>query len=709
MTEDLALEGCRSQPLGSYLKALGVLRLVGEQFDRQVKGHWRGDTFAMSGLDGDALTTFFLDDYRPTPLVAPWNGGSGFGPKDAKGGIDAITGSTTDRLKPYRETIAEAARLWGQGLEKDQLVVACRSGLPDAAVAWIDAAIVLSASGPNYPPLLGTGGNSGRLEFSNNFMQRLRDVLGLATGRGAPGRAESKAWLLGALFDVGSPRRLKGAVGQFDPGGAGGVNAAPDGPAESLVNPWDLVLLLEGSLLFASAVSRRLGSDQAGKASMPFMVDTSAVGYASSAAGEAAKGELWAPIWDRPASVAEIARLLGEGRAAWNGRQARTGVDMARAMASLGVDRGVGRFVRHAFVERLGQSVIAVPVGEFLVKERPQVNVLADLDGWIERLGRSSDKPTTVAGAFRRLEASLFEVARRGGPLALQDALVAMAEAELAVGEATSFRKRAGLHPIKGLDPDRWLPQLDDASPELRLAAALALGHDHEGNCLRFMLRPLRPEGNRRRLVWTDAPPRVRGLGRRPVVEILAEALVWRSRTENDGDDPSDRPAGVRPGFPRGPTPADGDVALLAAGGVDEARLGRLLLALLLLDPLRTHQEGEWKASPRLDLIAEPLWSLLVPFFTRSVLRVQGEPVELVVQPSWPSLLAADRLTEVASQALLRLRMARLHPLASSADALGSPKIPGSRLAAALLCPTGRREAQLALLRSIDPDQGERS
>ncbi|MGE3669779.1 MAG: type I-U CRISPR-associated protein Csx17, partial [Polyangiaceae bacterium] len=74
MTE-IRLPGCRPIPLAHYLKALGVLRLVGVQAVPDVLGHWRGEEFHLvSSLDERQLVEFFLQRYSPSPLVAPWNG-----------------------------------------------------------------------------------------------------------------------------------------------------------------------------------------------------------------------------------------------------------------------------------------------------------------------------------------------------------------------------------------------------------------------------------------------------------------------------------------------------------------------------------------------------------------------------------------------------------------------------------------------------------
>ena len=75
------LEGIRPEPLGSYLKALAVLRAgrLAEQKDAQARGYWKEDVFHLvSNLDAEALLRFFADEYAPTPIVGPWGARSGF-------------------------------------------------------------------------------------------------------------------------------------------------------------------------------------------------------------------------------------------------------------------------------------------------------------------------------------------------------------------------------------------------------------------------------------------------------------------------------------------------------------------------------------------------------------------------------------------------------------------------------------------------------
>ena len=107
---DLELSGCTPEPLMAYLKALGILRLVSEQKDPDARGWWKNDVFCVrSTLDRNALVTFFLEEYKPTPLAAPWNAGSGFYLKwdekkntfkkrDATEAVSKVESSTADRF-----------------------------------------------------------------------------------------------------------------------------------------------------------------------------------------------------------------------------------------------------------------------------------------------------------------------------------------------------------------------------------------------------------------------------------------------------------------------------------------------------------------------------------------------------------------------------------------------------------------------------------
>ncbi len=704
---ELLLKGCRTEPLGSYLKALGVLRLVGEQADPEARGHWRGDTFVLiTNLDRDALTEFFLDRYAPTPVVSPWNNGSGFKAEKnpaAVAALSLIESSTTERLASYRGAISVGHAIYAEMVagswEKATTVKACRERLPDVALPWLDASVVLAPTKEVFPPMLGTGGNDGRFDFSVAFMGRVGDVLGIQDGRGAPDRDRSSEWLGAALFDSASSL-IGEAIGQFSPGAAGGPNSGPAKPAPSLVNPWDWVLLIEGSMVFVSAASRRMGEDAFGRAAIPFTSESSSTGYGSSA-GEGSRGEIWAPVWAQPASAAEVCRFVEEGRMTWRGHQARNGLDFARAAASLGADRGIDGFVRHALLERNGLATAAVSVGRIDVRERPAVALTGALDGWYDRVRRGANAPGSVTSAVASVERALFEATSDGDPSSMQAVLLAAAALERSVGRAERFRDAANVRPVAGLKAVDWVPALDDTTAEFRMAAALASLHDADGSDLRVLLRPITRSG--RSVDWSIGSEPVVGLGSAPIVRVLAAALARRSvDVSRSGRSDATDQVGVQPAFQYGLRAPVDDIAAFALGELEDARLGRLFEALLLLD---------WSPPmPKLNAVrsggesVSASWSILAPFFHGKPIRLVDRP-ELTLTPeaAWPSLLAASRTEVVIAAAMRRMRAARLQPVfdGDAAHRIAESAPLGERLAAALLVPVSSFAISMLVQQSV--------
>src|SRR5437879_3209324 len=93
----LELRGCTPEPLGNYLKALGVFRLVGEQADPQARAWWKNGFLHVlqskwnsseSTSAESQLADWLLKECHFTPLIAPWQKGTGYlpiGKRDAGG------------------------------------------------------------------------------------------------------------------------------------------------------------------------------------------------------------------------------------------------------------------------------------------------------------------------------------------------------------------------------------------------------------------------------------------------------------------------------------------------------------------------------------------------------------------------------------------------------------------------------------------------
>lgn len=591
-----ALRGCAPAPLAHYLKALGVLRLVATQADREARGFWRdGVFFLATTLDEEGLVRFFLDRYTPTPMLSPWNGGSGFYPGDNKNGYGALRASTATRFAPLRAAILHAESLV-QGLtarpaaeEKQRLLRRCVATWDATSLAWLRAAFTLDGSGePSYPSLLGTGGNDGRLDFTNNYLQWIARLFDVGAGTPEPG---SDALLRLGLFRTPAPGLESAAIGQFFPGAAGGANASAGFDGGSQVNPWDFLLMLEGALVLRVASLRRLDSDDLVQAAAPFALRAQASGYASaSPADSSARGEQWVPLWSGAATLAEVSALFDEGRLHGGHRAARGTLDATRALANLGVARGIEAFSRFGYFERNGQSNLAVPLGVMRVKHRPEVRVLDELDGFVRRLTYAADKkgaPLSLSRAARALEramlAASFPTATRETWAELVCVLGEVEHGFVAHGKST---KEANLRPLPRLSP-RWLDLLGDpgvhdgtdGASELRLAIAIASqGHSVLGP-LRANALPL--TAPRFTVFDTTADslaqnPSVVWSGRSLVADLTAIGL----RRTIDG---------VREGLEAFPligrrSASLADVQRFLEGRVDDRRIARLVRGLLAID-----------------------------------------------------------------------------------------------------------------------------
>ncbi|SPE63065.1 conserved hypothetical protein [Verrucomicrobia bacterium] len=446
---------------------------------------------------------------------------------------------------------------------------------------------VLSQDGAKFPPLLGTGGNDGRLEFTNNFMQRITEVMRPATGEPT---TESGRWLQAALFGSAAPGLAnKAPVGQFFPGTAGGANATSGFDAPSAVNPWDFILMIEGAVLFAAASVKRLESSDDGTLVYPFCVRHAGVGYASAAGADEveARCEMWMPLWTQPTTLSELRAIFGEGRAQVRGRSARSGVDFAQAAVTLGVDRGIAAFQRYGFQVRNGLAYFATPLERVIVRRNARADLLADFEEWYDRLRQKAgprakpEPPASVARALNQLERRMVELCRDDSPGRLQALLAALGATERALARSFKWTTAAFLRPVHGLK-ERWLDDADDNSPEFRLAQAVAATRAWFGKetlWFRQHLEPIHVSSNKERswISWGDTPGNDVVWHDGDLIDTLNAILVRRVlRVEQSGregwPDDSSRPSSLD------------DITSFIEGRTDDALLADLIWGLSLLD-----------------------------------------------------------------------------------------------------------------------------
>ncbi|GBE41971.1 MAG TPA: type I-U CRISPR-associated protein Csx17 [Rhizobiales bacterium] len=756
------LSGCAPVPLGHYLKALGILRLVAEQADPKARGWWKGERFWLATtLDRAALESFFLDRYEPTPLVSPWNKGAGFflsndpgvtplesssAPRFARVrvGIQAsrslleelaksdkmvrdIKGETKGKSltkaqkitlkasQKYKERLAEAGRVFKR--LKAEIIPRYRRSWRGPHREWMDAAMVLGDDGtPQFPALLGTGGNDGRLDFTNNFMQRLGDVFDIVSAEGSY-IAHARDWVASALW--ASPvigYQIGNAVGQYLPGMSGGANSTNGPDGGSLLNPMDFILMMEGAVLFAAHATHRLGLNEFSRAAAPFAVSAQSVGYASAAdSDESARGEQWMPLWSQPINLMELKRLLAEGRAQIGAKPARDPLDLARAIARLGTARGIAAFQRYGYITRNGQSNLAVPLGRFSVPDQvlPRLSCLDDLDVWMRQLKSATREETDkeknnshrLRNAARKLSNSMLKVIQQPTTATTwQLVLESLVDAEGIIASGRGFSK-AG--PIPKLRPE-WVDAADDGSSEFRLALSFALqarAFTRESgkpvDTIRRHWLPLNAEkpwkfvtsgtGSQARLL---VGPEVVMRGRRGIDDAMA--LVERRLIEASQRGERRLPLRAAPRAAAHPS----DLAALIAGTVEMDRTLALGRALMALDRKLWPQQFIEVSQPEQVEWPDDAWLVirltLLPWMLRSW---EGGEMHIGTDPAIFRRLESGDASTAVELALRRLSAAGIRTTVRVATV---PRETAKLWAAALAFPITRSTAA-AFLRRLDP------
>jgi len=807
------LSNCRTEPWASYLRGLAVLRLVAEQKDPNATGCFENDRFVLrSCLDREGLLNFFVKEYRPTPVVAPWNGGSGFYPKDDRSSLDRILASGDERFRTYAAVIAtirswpeipnpgrsisdllaimeeevrssvgpsfERLREVGRGagalLEemerlgvpkgkrslyqeflvalnirdelqasgrwdevknmpieaassrrdpslsallpkvkkirthidgkarkgmKEVIVRKCRSTLPEGCIQWIDAAMILDADGKTKCPAVlgGSGGNEGNLDYSRTFIKNVTDLL-LSSDEG-----RCRELLANSLFDERTDKLPISPMGMFDPGRAGGFNQGvgielKDFPS----NPWDFVLTLEGSILWASSITRREG-DRAGTMSSPFTTRSKGVGYSSASELDAGSDayEVWAPVWGSPATLAEVRYLMAEGRAYIGKAQPQHSIQFAIALANLSVDRGIREFVRYGILKRRGDSKVMMPLGRFEVRKVKYAYLLEELDAILAPIDRMlarfvGEPPASLRVARRKVDVAILNVVAYDSVASYRALLQAIGGLEevLALRDPEAEPRLA--RPPGGMSLE-WLLACDDGTPEVRMAGAISSLYDKGLGPWRAHMAPIDPKRpyswakDRGMLSWEggDAYRRMAGSLHRRIIVAVKEgnAHPLRSRLQL-------HPADVMP---------------LVRGEVDERALCELLWGMNWLNwwdldrsaPVLRQVRSQWSRPLGIEMVPRG-WTMLAAALSPDPIIEEGDDRKgITPDASLVSLLMANRYQEAVAAARRKLFSQGV----PTRQAVPREPLVGMNVAASLLVPVHLRPVLRSIVKRNEGDE----
>jgi CRISPR-associated protein Csx17 len=505
----LALPGLSPDSLGNYLASLGLLRVLSRRWP-STRISWREEVLQVVG--GPTTLDELLDE-----LVRIAN---------TQVASDVSKREWTQYDKAWSDAQKKGSKaksgsplaLWQAEAPEDQLPFFAAHAVPHARVS--------------FNPLLGSGGNAGRRDFSAGW-KRAVDALATAP-KEAKGRGKKKVARGGDAaaapdtrrseldaFLVGHPLTLllgKLAAGSWFSEATKLYNSGQAPAREGQLSPWAMVLACEGLSLLAGSASRRLGARTRAIGAFPFVTQP----VAPEAAGEAGRilGELWAPIWARPMTLAETTTLFSRGRAELSGRGAVTPAAFATAIRQRGVDAGIREFRRftlgrttsaNTFEPRL-EARFSLDTGKELAS-RATSSTLERITALIEQHGFPRDRKVGQRWRFEGLrgpiEAALLDVAaepsRSEAGIALLDAIVYALDR---IDRNRNFREgNVRWEPL----PLEWLLSSfagEQPGVEARLALALASGFPAAlpFTAFRFGVEWVRERNGTREYDWTTKP-----------------------------------------------------------------------------------------------------------------------------------------------------------------------------------------------------------
>jgi CRISPR-associated protein Csx17 len=746
----LTLSGCAPIPLAHYLKALGILRLVSEQKDPHATGRWHRDQFVLtSTLDREGLLKFFLEEYRPTEIVVPWSGSDYFAvdlkspsstfdkTPTASSVIEALLSTKTERFADYRsalrkvfEAMEKANVLKKKDIEgsggpqrtaKADLLRTLRGSLPDAAVAWIDAAAVVEPLAVTFNTLLGGGGGSdGNSHFSDNFMQCLWlalpdftnqqkktvPALGVKTG------FDSEAALAESIFNFSSQgTKIRGlSPVLFDSTRVGGVNQSSGFEGTTASNPWDFILMIEGSVLFAGAIAKKLDSSHEPSARFPFLFAASASGVGSSYLGESSGRELWLPVWSRACRLSELQMMFAEGRIERFGKPARTGVEAFMGAAQLGFDRGITEFQRVGFYKgRVGGDnyFTAIDRGRIKPSRNLSVDLLQSCHGWIDQFRRVATKDTAPASARRalsQLESAIVDLCISQSAERLLRVFLALGHCQATAARSFSWASKPETHlqPLFGLrkawlHPDLW--NHPRTGTEFRLAASLAsLTQAFNKKWLPFRrhLEPVDSFYSKEKGTiiyrWAENPTNDVQWSQAPLITMLNAILSRRLLKTPDEDKLGGIPANLT------------DIKAFIEGETDDDLLSSLLWSMSLIN---WREQADLPQTTRERQAVPPtFFALLKLCFAPAKKELPTGILPVPIVPTIHRLAATGSGDQAAAQALRRLRASGYDPALRQLPVQGDY---ARRTAAALLFPVSNSTLKMLYQQTTRPDPASAS
>jgi CRISPR-associated protein Csx17 len=512
------LTGIGDRPMGSYLAALGLMRIIERHVDDKAQFYWQGiDFYINTKVPQSELVEQLLISYEAMVAFNPWNKSSGIeidkktGALNYVGSIAQIANSESRRTKKIRALLPEFRKLidefkiegttfsYPEKAEKLAFIEQCRSRITNPNWReWADATVILmevtnakqntTSIKPKYPALLGSGGNVGAVDIAENYYSSVGVLFDPQTGEPT---ANAAACLTKAIFGINSSEVTESkevkALHLFpsqdyklDFALSKNNDYAPSGGSSATtVNPALVLLASEGLSTFSGHASGGGGDTDTGKPLMGRELAKYSLAVATSGAStdlvslderKSFTEEYFLPLWSKPRTYHGLKKNLFESPLAnevqfFLPRQISDGTDFIQVLQEWAVKNKItGKFARYSMLPRKGQSNFAVMLETVDVgADSRRLDLAADLEDYRRNLrgfAKSDDCSALVQGSIYHFDRIFSQFIQ--GKCSHSDLLMALG-------------KLAPVRWPKSLRYDWIAPlQMESNCPEFRLALSIA-------------------------------------------------------------------------------------------------------------------------------------------------------------------------------------------------------------------------------------------
>lgn len=483
----IPIPGCRHDILGHNLKAIGLLRALAtsteaEHRDADAEGWWDLDTAcfhlrSQKYPNEEKLVEFLTHHYRPTEILAAWN-------KDV--GLEESLASKSGKATDWQKANAFSVQVAHKVITGHEAFLRYRESAEDSISSVLDAISAAFVKRDHDNPVFLNKGVAGRAHVVRTYWGYVKSFASQKKTRGFTesalfGQAAIGTTKKGLPSGKGAPF-FPDAIKTYNNGLGWVVETFP-------FNALDYLLAVEGALALRGAVSRTLAANSQRFAAFPFVFDSGEDFVDENNEVKDTASSIWLPLWDRPATFAELQSFICDAQARLPGKEARFSAEFARALRAQGGDAGFAGWQEFRFKMKASR-VPWVCTGRYLgaSSDRQALRLndaLAPLDesGFLDQFeplykGNKIDSrsPHPVRTS---LNSAIEEAVAEPTPENALEILIRLFAAcrQMALSESFREKLRAGRAVFFGaLHQEPWKNLLQglDQLPEFRIARALA-------------------------------------------------------------------------------------------------------------------------------------------------------------------------------------------------------------------------------------------